>query len=445
MFKFLEKYIMGPMTKLSQLRFVRAIQAAGTASIPFTIVGSMFLVLTILPQALPFLEGIWAATFLKVSSIYMLANKASMGIIALYFLLAISYEYTKIIRDEEGIESLNPMSAVLLSLFGFIMFVPQFTKGSFELLHNPEQGIINGWAIGGDGVSRFAAIGIFTAILTAALTVKIYQFCIQKNIVITMPDAVPSGVANSFTALIPAFILALVVFIIQGILVSLGTDLFSMVAIPFGFVSKIAGSFVGTVVVAIFLTHALWVVGIHGATIINAFLTPVGLENLQKNIDGGSEVFAGQFMNAFAYIGGSGATLGLVLMCIFLAKSEQLKAIGKASLAPGIFQINEPVIFGMPVVYNPDLAIPFIFAPMLGAAVGYLGIASGIFPKIIANTPWPTPVGLSGFIATGSFMGGLLSIIVFFVNSIVWYPFFKRYDKKLVAQEAEILKEHAAE
>lgn len=436
MFNFLEKYLMGPMAKISQVRLVRAITAAGMASIPFTIVGSMFLVLTILPQAIPFLQGIWDATFLKVSNIYMLANKASMGIIALYFLLVISYEYTKITAEEDNLEKMSPINGMLLSVFAFFMFIPQFASDAgFTLLHDPEAGIINGWAVGGDGVSRLAAIGIFTAIVTSWLVVNIYKFCIKKNLVIKMPAEVPPGVANSFSALIPAFVIALVVFVIQAVLVMLGTDLFGLVAIPFGFVTNLVNSYLGILVI-IFLIHALWIVGIHGATIITSFITPVVLQNLQTNVDGGAAVWAGDFGNAFAYFGGSGSTLALVLMCIFLAKSEQLKALGKVAIVPGIFQINEPVIFGMPIVYNPLLAIPFMLAPMVGATIGYLGIATGLVSPIIANHPWPTPIGVGAFIATGGdFMGIVFALLSFAASAVIYFPFFKMYDKKLVQQQ----------
>lgn len=336
MFKYLEKYLMEPMTKISQIRLIRAITAAGMASIPFTIVGSMFLVLTILPLTMPFLQGIWDATFLKVSNVYMLANKASMGIISLYFLLVISYEYTKSIKIEEDID-VNPITGMLLSVFAFFMFIPQFVNESgFNLLSDPEKGVINGWAIGGDGVVRLSAIGIFTAILTVFIAVNVYKLCIKKHIVIKMPKEVPSGVANSFTALIPAFFISIIVFLIQGILVSLGTDLFGIVSIPFGFVTNIVNTYWGMLLI-MFLIHALWIVGIHGASIILSMITPIVLLNLQANVAGSNIVFAGDFGNALAYFGGSGSTLGLVLLCIFLAKSEQLKAIGKASLIPGIF------------------------------------------------------------------------------------------------------------
>lgn len=437
MFDFLEKHLMGPMTKISQIRLVRAITAAGMASIPFTIVGSMFLVLTILPLTMPFLQEIWDATFLKVSNVYMLANKASMGIIALYFLLVISYEYTKSIRDEEGV-NLNPVTGMLLSLFAFFMFIPQFaTEGGFDLLHNPEEGIINGWAVSGDGLSRLSAVGLFTAIITAFLAVNIYRWCIERNIIIKMPDDVPPGVANSFTALIPTIFIALIVFVIQGILVMLGTDLFGIVAIPFGFVTKMVNSYFGMLVI-MFLIHSLWIVGIHGATIISSMITPIALQNIQANQAGAAIPMAGDFNNALAFFGGSGSTLGLVLLCIFLAKSEQLKVLGKASIVPGIFQINEPVIFGMPIVYNPVLAIPFMLAPMVGGTIGYLAISSGFINPIIAQHPWPTPIGIGAIIATGGdYKAILVALVSFIAATIVYFPFFKLYDKKLLKEQQE--------
>lgn len=434
---------MGPMAKISQLRLVRAITAAGMASIPFTIVGSMFLVLNILPLTIPALQGIWDVSFNKVTNIYMLANKASMGIIGLYFLLVIAYEYTKIISEEEEIDNLNPINGMLLSLFAFFMFIPQFAKqAGFELLHNPETGVINGWTVGGDGLSRLGATGIFTAIITSWLVVNIYKFCIKRNLTIKMPEDVPDGVANSFSALIPAFFIALVVFIIQGVLVYFDTDLFEIVAIPFGFVTQIADTLPGVLVIY-FLMHALWIVGIHGATIISSLLQPIVLSNMQANAQGASLTYAGDFNNTFVTIGGSGATIGLVVLCIILAKSEQLKAIGKASIAPAIFNINEPVIFGMPIVYNPILAIPFILAPMVSATIGYLGISLGFVKPIVALQPWPTPLGISAFLATGGdWKAVVLALASVAAATIIYYPFFKAYDKKLLKEQEEVAAEH---
>lgn len=195
-FEFLEKYLMGPMGKVSQLRLVRAVMAAGMASIPFTIVGSMFLVLNILPQTMTFLEDIFNNTFFRISDLYMLANKCTMGILALYFCLVIGYEYTKIIAEEEGL-NLNPLNGALLSMFAFFMTIPELvlSDGKISLSNQITDNakIINGWNIGGDGVSRLGTTGIFTAIIMAVVAVSLYRVCVKHNLIIKMPDAVPEG------------------------------------------------------------------------------------------------------------------------------------------------------------------------------------------------------------------------------------------------------------
>jgi len=372
-FAFLEKYLMGPMGKIASFRIVRAIMAAGMACIPFTIVGSMFLVLNVIPQTFTFLEGFWNSTFLKIGDLYMLANKATMGILALYFCLVIGYEYTKIYADEEDLD-VNPLNGALLSMFAYFMAIPQLVMddGKMVLVNimKKDVNIFNGWEMSGDGVSRLGTTGIFTAIIMSIIAVQLYRLCVKRQWIIKMPEAVPEGVSRSFTALIPAFLVAFVILAFTGILVAFDTDIFKIIAVPFGFVVNLTSSWIGILVIY-FLIHALWIVGIHGANIISAFITPIVLSNMQLNIEGANIPFAGEFQNSFVVMGGSGATLGLCVFIAFLAKSEQLRVLGKASLAPGLFNINEPLVFGLPIVYNPFLAIPFFLAPMVLASIGY--------------------------------------------------------------------------
>lgn len=438
-FEFLEKYLMGPMGKISQLRLVRAVMAAGMASIPFTIVGSMFLVLNILPQTLTFLEDIFNNTVFRISDLYMLANKATMGILALYFCIIIGYEYTKIFVDEEGL-NLNPLNGALLSMFAFFMTIPELVSkdGIISLIHEVSEGtnIINGWNIGGDGVSRLGTTGIFTAIIMAVIAVQIYRLCVKKNLIIKMPDSVPEGVARSFTALIPAFVVAVVVLLINGIFVALGTDIFKVIAIPFSFVTELTNSWLGILVIY-FLISALWIVGIHGANIISAFLTPIVLANMQMNMQGANIPFAGEFQNSFVIMGGSGATLGLTIFIAFLAKSEQLKVLGRAGIVPSIFNINEPIIFGLPIIYNPYLAIPFFLAPMVSASTAYWAIKLQLVNPIIAQVPWPSPIGIGAFIGTaGDFRALLLALINGVIAFLIYLPFIKIYDNKLLKEES---------
>lgn len=254
LFAFLENHVMGPMGKLAQFKVVRAITAAGMAAVPFTIVGSMFLVFSILPQAFsfwPIVADIFSASFDKFTSLYMVANYATMGSLSLYFVLSLSYELTKIYAEEEGL-NLNPLNGALLSLMAFIMTVPQiiFDGGVMKAIANLEEGavIADGWAVS-NGVTRFGTTGIFTAIIMAIVAVLIYRMCVKHNWVIKMPDAVPEGVSRGFSALIPGFVVAFVVIVINGILVALGTDIFKVIGIPFSFVSGLTNSWIGIMII----------------------------------------------------------------------------------------------------------------------------------------------------------------------------------------------------
>lgn len=438
-FDVMEKYLLGPMNKIASYRIVRAIMAAGMASIPFVIVGSIFLVINVLPLSIPALEGFFESTFFKISDLYMVTYKATMGIIALYFCLVIGYEYTKIFADEENL-NLSPLNGALLSMFALFMSVPMLVleDGKISLVHQVDDSatIISGWEVVENGLNRLGSVGIFTGIIMSIIAVQIYRLCVKKNWVIKMPEAVPEGVSRAFTALIPAFLVALAVMIINGILVALGTDIFKIISIPFGFVVNLTNSWIGVLIIY-FLVHALWLVGIHGANIVFGFITAITLTNLQANIDGANIPLAGEFNNAYVTIGGSGATLGLCLYIAFLSKSKQLRVIGKASIAPGIFNINEPIIFGLPIVYNPFLAIPFFLAPMASASIAYWAIKLKIVGPVIAQMPWPTPVGFGAFISSGGdFRAFICAIVCALVAFLIWLPFIKVYDARLAKQEA---------
>lgn len=440
MFQFLSKYLMGPMGKLAQMRIVRGVMAAGMASIPFTIVGSMFLIVSVIPQSFPALAGIWSVSFDKITNLYMLANTATMGILALYFCIVFGYEYTRIQAQEEKV-NVNPLNGALLSMMAFFMCVPEllFKDGTMGLINivSKDQKIIDGWEMGG-GVTRLGTTGIFTAIIMGIVAVKIYTYCVKKNWTIKMPENVPVGVINSFIALIPTALIALTVIIVNGILVFLNTDIFKMVAIPFSFVTNLTNTWLGLLVVY-FIMHALWIVGIHGATIVTSFLTPIVLSNMAANQTGANLPFAGEFNNSFVTIGGSGATLGMVIFIAFFARSAQLGALGKAAVIPAIFNINEPILFGMPIVYNPYTAIPFFLAPMASMSVAYFSIKLHIVNPPIAQVAWPTPGGLSGFVGSGGdWRAAVLAIVCALVAFLIWYPFIKFYDAKLVRDEQTV-------
>lgn len=439
-FGLLDKYLMGPMGKLASYKVVRAITAAGMAAVPFTIVGSMFLVFSILPQAFsfwPVVADIFSASFDKFTSLYMVANTATMGCLSLYFALAIGYELTKIYAEEEEL-NLTPLNGALLSLFAFIMTIPQiiFENGAMSAVSSLKEGavVVDGWAMGG-GVSRFGTTGIFTAIIMAVVAVHLYRMCVKNNWVIKMPESVPEGVSRGFTALIPSFVVAFFVIFLNGVLVALGTDIFKVIAIPFSFVGNLTNTWIGLVIIYL-LTQALWIVGIHGANIIFAFVSPIALANMSLNAAGERMIVAGEFSNMFVIAGGSGATLGLCIWLATRARSEQLSAIGKAAIVPGIFNINEPLIFGLPIIYNPALAIPFMLAPIASMTVYYFSMKLNLINAVVAQVPWPTPVGIGAFLGTADWRAIIVSIICTIVAFLVYYPFIRAYDNQLLKEEA---------
>ena len=238
----------------------------------------------------------------------------------------------------------------------------------------------------GSGLSRIGATGIFTGLIIGTLAVQIYRICVKRGWSIKMPNSVPKGVTDSFTSLIPGFMIAFVVLIICN------TDIFNLLYVPFSFVSGLVDTWWGVLII-VFLIHFLWFFGIHGATIITSFTNAFVLANMASNVSGSFHVFAGDFINSFITIGGSGATLGAVLYMAFMSKSHQLRELGKVAVVPGIFNINEPLLFGLPIVYNIDLVIPFVLAPMTSSMVGYFAIATHFVPKnycptTMADTGW---------------------------------------------------------
>lgn len=436
-FMFLQKYLMSPMAKISQFKIVRAVMAAGMASIPFCIVGSMFLVFNTLPMTFTGLESLFENTIFRISDLYMIANTATMGILAIYFNIVVSYELTKIEQEETGLK-VSPLNGAMLSIFAFIMTLPELVlkNGSVVLLNDTTELVFNGLRLK-PFIFRLGTSGIFIAIVMAIVATQLYFVCVRRNWVVKMPETVPLGVSRSFTALIPTFVIAFTVIILNGILIYFGTDIFDIIGVPFTFVTNLTKSWLGIMVI-LFLIHALWVVGIHGASIIGAFITPIMLANMAENASGSHIPFAGEFNNSLVILGGSGSTLLMTFFIAFFAKSSQLKILGRASVVPAIFNINEPVIFGMPIVYNPYLAIPFLLAPMACGTLGYFAINSGFMNPIIALVPWPSPAGLGAFIGTGGdYKAAIVAILSAILALLIYLPFVKLYDNKLFKGEQQ--------
>ncbi len=259
-----------------------------------------------------------------------------------------------------------------------------------------------------------------------------------------MPDGVPPEVTNSFVALIPGAVILIFFWIIRHML---GFDLngfLSQLLMPLKGV--LAGNSLFGGLLTVFLICFFWVLGIHGPAIIGPVIRPFWDISIAENIDAFNagtsanampNIFTEQFLQWFVWIGGAGTTLALVVLFMF-SKSKYLKSLGRLSILPGLFNINEPMIFGAPVVMNPVLGIPFILAPLVTTTLSYILTVSGVVPMMVARLPFAMPAPIAAWMSTNwSIAAGLLVIGNFLITLAIYYPFFKVFEKQQLAREAE--------
>jgi PTS system cellobiose-specific IIC component len=288
--------------------------------------------------------------------------------------------------------------------------------------------------------STFTAEFLFTALVTALVAGEMYRFIVQKKWVITLPKSVPSAVSRQFTALVPGILIMLFFLIIHGLFAltvwgSFPIFLTEIIATPLrGF----GTSYIGTSI-AVFIEHFLWSLGLHGSSIIIfPIFEPMWIQNMNANLGGATNIVTQMFYENGIWIGGSGATLPVVIYMLVFAKSKLLKQIGRIGIVPGLFNINEPVTFGLPVVLNPFLMIPYIVAPFVVMTVQFIGTSIGLFPYCNIMVPWTTPFIISGFFMTGgNIMGVVAQLVSFAVAFIIWLPFIKIWDDRNYKMESE--------
>lgn len=413
---FLEKYLLPVAENLGRNKYLDVLKNAFFLSFPLTIFGSIFVVIANLPF-LPFIMSEEKLQILK--NALAPAAEGSMLMMTVFVIMGIGY-YLAVSYNVEGIFG----SAIALSAF---------------FLVTPLQN-------GGIPLDRLGAKGMFVGILVAFISTEIYRKIFLKGWTIKLPDSVPPAVLKSFSALAPAF-LTLLVFLVVRILFSLTPFnnvhdfIFIVIQTP---MVKLGGGLFATII-AVLLTQILWFFGLHGATIVNSVLDPVwntlAIQNLEAYQLGQElpNIITKPFMEVYTVgLGGSGMTLGVVLAFLFVAKSKQLKELGKIAGPAGIFNVNEPITFGLPIVMNPIILIPWVFAPVVVLIFTYFMMAMGLAPIPTGITvPWTVPIFISGFIATNSIMGGVLQLINLFIVFIIWLPFVKILDKQALETKEE--------
>ena len=330
------------------------------------------------------------------------------------------------------------LSAGLVSVASFIITLPQaHGDAGWGYIH---------W-------SYLDARGIFTGLIVAVIATEIFVKLTKKGLIIKMPDTVPPAVGKAFASVLPGFIVTFAFGALTFIISTAGLG--SLYDLVFNLIQKpLMGITQGVVAVILIpiLMNILWFFGIHGANIFEPIMQSVYLPALTENynaIMAGGEaphLITKAFFDSFVHIGGSGATLSLMIAIFMVVKKrKEYKEVAKLSFPLGIFQINESVMYGLPLVLNPILFIPFLLVPGVLSVIAYIATATGIVPATYVQIPWITPVGIGAFLATGakgfgSIMAALVSILNLVVATLIYIPFVKLADKQVNEREKEGVK-----
>lgn len=421
---FLNEKIMPPVMAFINTKAIQALKDGLLYSMPLLIVGSIFLLISNFPYT-PFAN--WLSE-VGITPILNQAYGATFNIMAMVAVVGICYTYVK----NEGYE---PLSPAVIALASYLLLQPSSVIGEGGKAIDV---ILKDWTSGK---------GMVVAILIGLLVGWVYSWFMKKKIQITMPAGVPSGVANSFVALIPAAVIICVVTLIYAFF-KLGLDttfvewIYNVIQYPLqGLTDSLGG-----VIIMAFLVPFFWFFGVHGSTIVSGVMSPILQANSAANQDilnagkeltvaNGGHIVTMQFFDQFFTVTGAGITIGLVIFLVFFAKSKQSREIGKLGLVPGLFNINEPVLFATPVVLNPILAIPFMLMPVISGVIQYFAIASGLCPLYGGvMVPWTTPPIISGFLI-GGWKTALLQTFVLVLSFLVYLPFIRKIDKMNYANE----------
>lgn len=410
-FAWLDRFLIPVMTKLSEQRHLRAVRDGIISTIPLIIVGSFFLIIAFPP--LPAL----AALVKPYTANILLPFRLTMGLMALYAAHSIGYHLARSYN-------LNGVAGGTLALAAFMLTMLPVTvegQGLAILMEN----------LGGGGM--------FVAILMAIFAVEVLRFAKEKKITIKMPEGVPDSVARSFEALVPAGIIIPAVWAVRHLA---GFDIHHAVAQLFAPLVT-AGNTLAGVLAPIILITLLWATGIHGDSVVGTVARPVWLVLLDQNI---AAAAAGQpipniapepFFQWFVWIGGSGATIGLVVL-MMRSRSAYLRGVGRAAFLPGVCNINEPVIFGAPVMLNPLLFVPFLLGPLLMGVTAWFAMQFGLVTKPYILVPWTLPAPIGAYLATG---GDWRAIVLATVNitiaTALYVPFFQAYERKLLQEQED--------
>ena len=399
-------------------RHLAAVRDGVMGALPLVLIGSLFLLVAQPPsRALQELVAPW-------TPVLLVPYRMLGGLIAVYVAFSAAHSLARSYQLDPISNGLLAMAAYLVAAFptpslAGAVLAPAVVPPSLPL-------------------SRLGAGGIFAALLLAIATVELTRFFVQRNWTIRLPPTAPEVIVRSFVALVPAFAVISLTFALVHLA---GFDLvhaLEMVARPF---LVVAGSLPAALAV-VTVDSALWLLGVH-ATAALATLKPLWETMLIQNMEAATRgdavlphVASQQFYLWFVWQGGSGMTLALALQ-LLRARSSQLRGVGRVALLPALCNINEPVIFGVPIVLNPRLVIPFFGAPLVSAMVAYIAFHFDLVGRPYLETLWTLPAPVGAFLATGGDIRAVaLQLLNLGLGLLIYWPYVRRYDRELLAREA---------
>ena len=383
-----------------------AIRAGMVSVVPLTIIGGLFMVVSFLPV------GGWRKIVEPYLQLLQIPVTATFGLLAVFVCFAIGYDLGKRLKQEAIV------SASISTLI-FLMVQIQLKDQTFSM----------------DGLG---SKGLFTAIVIALVSVRVQQFFTDRNFVVKLPPSVPPVVYESFLSLSPLFFLVLVFWLVRFVL---GVDINGIVQTAFKPVVFALNTLPGILVYA-FLVTLLWSVGINGDNAMDAIVAPIFLQYLAANVDAVTRgqslpyVTANGFFTTFVNVGGTGATIALALI-MWNSKEPGFRKVSRLSLPTQIFQINEPIFFGFPIVLNPLFMIPYILNALLLTAGTYLLMYWDVLQRPFVNVPWTTPPIIGHYLVTGgdwkAAVWGAVSIVI---AMAVYFPFAKAAERQRLKAQA---------
>ncbi|WP_028042451.1 PTS sugar transporter subunit IIC [Candidatus Stoquefichus massiliensis] len=416
--------VLAPLaSKIGGNKILKAVSTAFNLIMPLIIIGAIFSLLSTL--SIGGYQDFLNST--GIGKILGLVSRFTTDLMALYVVFAVGYAYLR----NEGMSG-DAIPAGLLSILAFFIMTPL------------AEVVINDVPTTMLSFDYLGSKGLFTGLLVGLLVGYIYTFIINKGWVIKMPEGVPPTVAKSFSALIPGFVITAFFLIINGVFMfmigaTFSEWFYSIIAAP---LSALSGSVI-TFLVLLLVCQVFWFFGIHGGQVTIPFMM---ILFMQAGVENQAAFANGQPMThivtvGFLFIlmlGGAGNTIGLSIDMLLFSKSKRYQSLGKLCILPSLCNINEPVIFGLPIILNPVMAIPFIFVPQITAIIAYFAMNSGLvsLPRIAMGATG-TPLLFDGWMIAG-ISGIILEIVLMLLTVVIYYPFFKVQDNIALKEEQTI-------